>query len=79
MANERAARPRAPRFIDPPGYARHRPEETLLYQIVERHYPELVATREAADRQKARLYELAAVWKVRGSRDRPLIACWFVS
>lgn len=39
MASERAARPRAPPFIVPPGYARHRPEETLLYQIVERHYP----------------------------------------
>jgi hypothetical protein len=33
MASERA-RPRAPRFIDPPGYARHRPEATLLYQLV---------------------------------------------
>jgi ribosomal protein S27E len=44
------ARPRAPPFIDPPGYARHRPEATLLYQLVERHYPELVAAREAAGR-----------------------------
>jgi len=35
MASERA-RPRAPPFIDPPGYARHRPEATLLYQIIER-------------------------------------------
>ena len=42
MASERA-RPRAPPFIDPPGYARHRPEATLLYQLVERHYPEFVA------------------------------------
>jgi hypothetical protein len=50
MASERAARPRAPPFIDPPGYARHRPEETLLYQFVERYYPELVAAREAAGR-----------------------------
>ena len=32
MASERA-RPRAPPFIDPPGYARHRPEETPLYQL----------------------------------------------
>jgi hypothetical protein len=47
---ERAVRPRAPPFIDPPGYARHWPEETLLYQIVKRHYPEFVATREAAGR-----------------------------
>jgi hypothetical protein len=38
MASERAARPRAPPFIDPPGYVRHRSEETLLYQVVERHY-----------------------------------------
>lgn len=49
MASERA-RPRAPPFIDPPGYACHRPEATLLYQLVERHYPELVAAREAARR-----------------------------
>ena len=35
----RARRPRAPPFIDPPGYARHRPESTLLYQLVEQHYP----------------------------------------
>ena len=25
------------------GYERHRPEQTLLYQLVERYYPELVA------------------------------------
>ena len=49
MASERA-RPHAPPFIDPPGYARHRPEATLLYQLVERHYPEFVAAREAASR-----------------------------
>jgi hypothetical protein len=46
MARERATRSRAPPFIDPPGYARHRPEETLLYQLVERYYPDLVAVRE---------------------------------
>jgi hypothetical protein len=34
-----ARRPRAPLFIDPPGYARHRPETTLFYQLVEQHYP----------------------------------------
>ena len=49
MAAERA-RPRAPPFIDPPGYFRHRPEATLLYALVERHFPELVAAREAAGR-----------------------------
>jgi hypothetical protein len=49
MASERP-RPRAPPFIDPPGYVRHRPEATLLYQLVERHYPELVATRDSAGR-----------------------------
>jgi hypothetical protein len=32
MARERV-RPRAPPFVDPPGYARHRPEATLLYQL----------------------------------------------
>lgn len=30
----------SPPFLDPPGCARHRPEATLLYQLVERHYPE---------------------------------------
>jgi len=36
----RVRRPRAPPFIDPPGHARHRPEATLLYQLVGQHYPE---------------------------------------
>jgi hypothetical protein len=27
------------RFLDPPGFARHRPENTLLYRLVEQHYP----------------------------------------
>jgi hypothetical protein len=39
VAAARARRPRAPPFIDPPGYARHRPKSTLLYQLVEQHYP----------------------------------------
>ena len=34
-----APRARAPAFVDPPGYARHRPETTLLSQLVEQHYP----------------------------------------
>ena len=50
MASERPARPSAPPFVDPPGYARHTPEATLLYRLVERYYPELVAVREAAGR-----------------------------
>jgi hypothetical protein len=50
MASERAERLRAPPFIDPPGYGRHRPEATLLYQLVERHYAEFVVTRAAAGR-----------------------------
>ena len=50
MASEPAAWPGAPLFIDPPGYARHRPEATLLYALVERYYPEFVAIREAAGR-----------------------------
>lgn len=35
-----ALRPRAPPFIEPSGYAQHRPESTLLYQLLEQHYPE---------------------------------------
>jgi ribosomal protein S27E len=38
-AAARARRARAPAFVDPPGYARHRPEATLLYQLVQQHYP----------------------------------------
>ncbi|MBP7609919.1 MAG: transposase zinc-binding domain-containing protein [Steroidobacteraceae bacterium] len=38
-AAARARRSRAPPFLDPPGYARHRPEATQLYQFVEQHYP----------------------------------------
>jgi len=34
-----ARHPRAPPFVEPPGYARHRPESTPLYQLVEQHYP----------------------------------------
>lgn len=50
MASRRAASRRAPPFIDPPGYARHRPEETLLYRLVEEHYPAFLAVREATGR-----------------------------
>ena len=39
-AAARARRARAPAFIDPPAYARHRPETTQLYQLVERYWPE---------------------------------------
>ena len=38
-AATRARRARAPPFLEPAGYARHRPEATLLYQLVERHDP----------------------------------------
>jgi ribosomal protein S27E len=50
MASGRAASRRAPPFIDPPGYARHRPEETLLYRLVEERYPAFLAVREASGR-----------------------------
>src|SRR5450631_3117267 len=32
------------------GYTRHRPEHTLLYQLIARYYPELVAQLRAAGR-----------------------------
>jgi hypothetical protein len=41
---------RAPPFINPPGYERHRPEQTLLSQLIEQHYPALVAERAAPGR-----------------------------
>lgn len=61
MASKRV-RPRAPPFIDPPGYARHRPEATLLYQLVERHYPEFAAVRalRGLSRREARRVQLQA-------------------
>ena len=47
MAARSAAR--APAFIDPAGYARHRPERTLLYQLVEWYYPAFAVEREFRD------------------------------
>jgi hypothetical protein len=41
---------RAPPFVDPPGNAQHRPEQTLLYQLIEQHYPAFLAAREAVGR-----------------------------
>ena len=35
-------------------YARHRPEETLLYQIIDEHYPDFVAQLEAEGRSLPR-------------------------
>ena len=46
----RARRTRAPLFIDPPGYARHRPERTLLYQLVGQHSPAFCNLRAEAGR-----------------------------
>ena len=46
----RARRPPSPAFLDPPGYARHRPERTLLYQLVEQHYAAFRELRAAAER-----------------------------
>lgn len=33
-----------------PGYARHRPEQTLLYRIIEQHYPAFLTQRAAEER-----------------------------
>ena len=41
---------RAPPFVEPPGYTRHRPESTLLYQLVDQHYPSFRELRAAAGR-----------------------------
>jgi ribosomal protein S27E len=49
-AATRARRERASPFLDLPGYARHRPEATLLYQLVERHYPAFREMRAEAGR-----------------------------
>jgi ribosomal protein S27E len=50
MASGQATSRRAPPFIDPPGYARHCPEQTLLYQLIEQHYSAFLTAREAAGR-----------------------------
>ncbi|MBK6673376.1 MAG: transposase zinc-binding domain-containing protein, partial [Proteobacteria bacterium] len=36
--------------MEPAGYARHRPESTLLYQLVEQHYPAFREMRAMAGR-----------------------------
>jgi len=46
----RARTIRVPPFLDPPGYARHRPEATLLYQLVEQHWPAFREQRAEAGR-----------------------------
>jgi len=48
---------RAPTFIDPPGYARPRPAQALLYQIIEQHYPPFRGARAAEGRQLPRYAE----------------------
>ena len=37
-------------FVAPPGYLRHRPETTLLYQLVAEHYPKFRDRRAAEGR-----------------------------
>jgi hypothetical protein len=72
MASERV-RPRAPPFVDPPGYARHRPEATLLYQLVERYYSEFATAREATGRPLPKyVQEEFEAYQMRPSRARLL-------
>ena len=44
-------------FIAPPGYQRHRPETTLLYQLVAEHYPAFRDRRATEDRPLPRYVE----------------------
>nr|MBO2490493.1 IS91 family transposase [Gammaproteobacteria bacterium] len=44
-------------FIAPPGYRRHRPETTLLYQLVAEHYPKFRDRRVAEGRALPRYVE----------------------
>jgi len=44
-------------FIAPPGYSRHRPETTLLYQLVAEHYPGFRDRRAAEGRALPRYVE----------------------
>ncbi|MGQ0836634.1 MAG: transposase zinc-binding domain-containing protein, partial [Gammaproteobacteria bacterium] len=49
MAREGAAATSAPDSNAAPVYARHRPEQTLLYRIIEQHYPAFLAQRAAEE------------------------------
>ena len=42
--------PSLPLAVGPVRYARHQPESTLLYQLVERHYPDFLAVLARRDR-----------------------------
>lgn len=44
-------------FIAPPGYRRHRPEATLLYQLVAEHYPRFRDRRATEERPLPRYVE----------------------
>src|SRR5690606_17776174 len=44
-------------FVAPPGYRRHRPETTLLYQLVAEHYPKFRDRRVAEGRALPRYVE----------------------
>jgi ribosomal protein S27E len=44
-------------FVPPPGYSRHRPEATLLYQLVAEHYPRFRVRRVAEARALPRYVE----------------------
>ena len=44
-------------FIAPPGYSRHRPETTLLYQLVAEYYPRFRYQRAAEGRALPRHVE----------------------
>lgn len=73
-----ARHPRAPPFVDPLGYARHRPENTLLYQLVEQHYPAFrfparalraLPRREAGGIQLQEARLLSVMWCAAHGRD----------
>jgi ribosomal protein S27E len=53
-ASSRGLEPAWAGGYSPGGYSRHRPESTLLYQIVERHYPEFLETLAATGRSLPR-------------------------
>jgi hypothetical protein len=62
-----AQRPRAPAFIDPSGYAPHRPEATLLYRLVEQHFPDFRELRAGEGRPLPKhVQEEFEVWSTGG-------------
>ena len=60
------------------GYSRHRPESTLLYQIVERHYPKFLEAPRESLRAYLRMSATQcnpAVFETQNLKAQPVAVC----